>query len=52
MKPKLKPTETKRLKVMCDMLLSTYAFKLNVRRYSLGACERVPLERRMVGGAG
>jgi hypothetical protein len=34
-KPKLKkPPGTKRLKVNCDVLLSTSAFKLNLRRYT------------------
>jgi hypothetical protein len=33
MKPKLKPPGTKRLKVRCDVLLSTSAFKFNLRRY-------------------
>ena len=32
-KPKLKPPGTKRLKVNCDVLLSTSAFKFNLRRY-------------------
>ena len=36
MKPKLKPPETKRLKLKCDILvlLSTSAFKFNVRHYT------------------
>jgi hypothetical protein len=33
MKPKLKPPGTIRLKLQCDMLLSTSAFKFNLRRY-------------------
>jgi hypothetical protein len=33
-KPKLKPLATKRLKVKCDILLSTTAFKFNLRRYT------------------
>jgi hypothetical protein len=33
MKPKLRPPGTKRLKVKCDILLSTFALKLNLRRY-------------------
>jgi len=33
MKPKLKPPGTKRLKLKCDILLSTLAFKFNLRRY-------------------
>ena len=34
MKPMLKPTGTERLKLECDMLLSTFAFKFNLRRYT------------------
>jgi len=34
MKPKLKPPTTKRLKLKCDLLLSTAAFKYNLRRYN------------------
>jgi len=33
MKPKLKAPGTKRLKLKCDILLSTSAFKFNLRRY-------------------
>jgi hypothetical protein len=33
-KPTLKPTGTKRLKLKCDVLLSTSAFNLNVCRYN------------------
>jgi hypothetical protein len=33
MKPTLKPTGIKRLKLKCDILLSTSAFKFNLRRY-------------------
>jgi len=36
-KPTLKPTGTKRLKLKCDILLSTSAFKFNLRRYIMGA---------------
>ena len=32
-KPKLKPPGTKRLNLNCDVLLSTYSFNLNLRRY-------------------
>ena len=32
-KPKVKPLATKRLALQCDILLSTSAFKLNLRRY-------------------
>ena len=34
-KPKLKSPGTKRLKLDCDVLLSTSAFKFNLRRYIL-----------------
>ena len=32
-KPKLKPPGSERLKLECDTLLSTFAFKFNLRRY-------------------
>jgi hypothetical protein len=32
-KPKLKPPGTKRLKPKCHVLLLSYAFKFNLRRY-------------------
>ena len=35
MKPKLKPPGTKRLKLKCDILLSTSAFNFNLRRYTV-----------------
>ena len=34
MKPKLKPPGTKHLKLKFDILLSTSAFKFNLRRYT------------------
>jgi hypothetical protein len=34
MKPKLKPPGTKRLKLHCDILLSTYAVMFNLRHYN------------------
>ena len=34
MEPKLKLPGTKPLKLMCDVLLSTSAFKVNLRRYT------------------
>ena len=34
-KPELKPPGTKRLKLKCDALLSTSAFKFKLRRYTL-----------------
>jgi hypothetical protein len=37
MKPKLKPPGTKRLKLNCDILLSTSAFEFIVRRHSQAA---------------
>jgi len=36
-KLKLKRPGTKRLKLKCDILLSTFAFKINLRRYNLGS---------------
>jgi hypothetical protein len=34
-KPKLKPPGTIRLKLVCDVLLSNFAFKFNFRRYTM-----------------
>jgi len=34
MEPKLKPPGTERLILKCDVLLSTSAFKLSLRRYN------------------
>jgi len=34
MQPQLKPPGTKRFKLNCDILLSTSAFKLDLRRYN------------------
>jgi len=42
-KPMLKPTGTKRLKLNCDILLSTSAFKLKLRRYSKAEVEQLRL---------
>jgi hypothetical protein len=39
-RPTLKPTGTKRLKLNCDVLLSTSAFEFNLRRYSLECDDR------------
>jgi len=39
-KPKVKPPGTKRLKLKCDVLLSTSAFKFNLRRYSVASLQR------------
>jgi len=44
-KPTLKPTGTKRLKVKCDILLSTCAFKFVLRRYTTGRCSTPPPRR-------
>jgi hypothetical protein len=33
MKPKLKPPGTRRLKVKCQIMISTFAFKFKLRRY-------------------
>jgi hypothetical protein len=41
MKPKLKPPGNNRLTVKCDMLLSNFAFKFNLRRY---------IKARRIGG--
>jgi len=38
MKPMLKPPGTMRLKLHCHILLSTFAFKFNLRRYTAAAC--------------
>ena len=35
-KPKLKPPGTKRLKLNCDILVSSSAFEFNLRRYTTG----------------
>jgi hypothetical protein len=35
MKPMLKPSGTKNLRLKCDELLSIFAFKLNLRRYDM-----------------
>jgi len=43
MKSKLTPPETKRLKLKCDELVSTSAFKFNLRRYSGAAALPLPL---------
>ena len=34
-KPNLKPPGTRHLKVKCDTLISTFAFKFNLRRYNV-----------------
>jgi len=40
-KPTLKPTGTKRLKLNYDILFSTSAFKFNLRRYTKDAAHTV-----------
>ena len=45
-KPTLKPTGTKRLKLKCDILLSNYALKVNLRRYTMAEKARL----QMMGG--
>jgi len=37
-KPTLKPPGTKHLKLKCDIVLSTFAFKFKLRRYTMGFC--------------
>jgi hypothetical protein len=39
MRPKLKPPRTERLKLKCDTLISTFAFKFNLRRYIQAALD-------------
>jgi len=55
MKPKMKPRGTVRLKVECDIGLSTSAFKFNLRRYNPGLSNKFLLSTRQplaaVGGA-
>jgi hypothetical protein len=52
MKPKLIPPEANRLKLKCDILLSTSAFKISLHRYSWGAGRRKSQEKfREVGPA-
>jgi len=38
-KPELKPPGTERLKLMCDTLVSTFAFKFRLRRYIQGLAQ-------------
>jgi alpha-tubulin suppressor-like RCC1 family protein len=45
MKPMLKAFGTKRLKLKCGILLSTSAFKINLRRYNWGNNNRGQLGR-------
>jgi len=49
-KPKLKPPGSKRLKLKCDVLLSTFGFKFNSRRYTVVfRCDAVLLLAPVVG---
>jgi hypothetical protein len=48
-KYKLKPPGIKRLKLDCDVLLSTSAFKFNLRRYSVVTSSARRLAMSMVG---
>jgi len=41
MKPNMKPPRTKRLILKCDVVLSTSAFKFNLRRYNWASYEWV-----------
>ena len=41
-KPTLKPPGTNRLKLKCDILLSNFAFKFNLRRYTKAAARPPP----------
>ena len=43
--PTLKAPGTKRLKLKCDTLLSTFAFKFHLRRYIEAKFEHIFLER-------
>ena len=55
MNPKLKPPGTKRLKLKCDILLSTSGFKLNLRRYKevdVAVAASASVVGGSVGGAG
>jgi hypothetical protein len=53
MKPKLKAPGTKRLKLKCDVLLSTSAVNFNLRRYNAGsALAGLSRRRRYLAAAG
>jgi len=55
-KPKLKPPGNKRLKLKYEILLSTSAFKINLRRYNsaryVQRCEHYRRDVQMVDMAG
>ena len=44
-KPTLKATESKPLKLEHEKTLSNFAFKVNVRRYTTGGARPAPCER-------
>jgi hypothetical protein len=44
MNPVLKAPGTERLNLKCDELLSNFAFKFNLRRYSRGVIENAALD--------
>ena len=48
-KPKLKPPGTKRLKLKCDTMVSTAAFKFNLRRYTLAVSLQAEYEAEVRG---
>ena len=50
MKPMLKPLGTRRLELKHDGLLPNFAFKFNLRRYTMGAA--VGTAREIVRGEG
>jgi RNA recognition motif-containing protein len=43
-KSTLKPLGTKRLKLECDVMLSTSGFKFNLRRYSTAFVKNLPFK--------
>jgi hypothetical protein len=52
MKPKLKPPGIQHLKIKCDILVLTFAFKFNSRRYSTADPEAgAAMENQMVVAA-
>jgi hypothetical protein len=51
-KPVLKPPGTQRLKLNCHMLLSTFAFIFNLRRYTTGPSWRGPSPGQVAYGKG
>ena len=47
-KPALKAHGTKRLKLKCDKLLSSFTFKFNLRRYNVGIRNQKPRHHEFV----